>query len=65
MLIVNDGSSALFVLLLLFVNSREELWIIYLVALLYGIALVVGSSARSALLPSVVDEAVLPRPTPP
>jgi MFS family permease len=59
-LLVNDGASAVFVLLLLLVDGREDLWIIYLVALLYGTALVVGSSARSALLPSVVDDEILP-----
>lgn len=59
-LLVNDGASAVLVLLLLFVHSREQLWIIYLVAFLYGIALLVGTSARSALIPSVVDDPLLP-----
>jgi MFS family permease len=59
-LIINDGASALFVLLLLFVQGRGQLWLIYVVALMYGTALVVGSSARSALLPSVVSDEILP-----
>ncbi len=59
-LLVNDGASAAFVLLLLLVQSADELWIIYLVAFLYGIALLVGSSARSALVASVVSDELLP-----
>jgi MFS family permease len=58
-MIVTDVATAGVVLLLLLVDGREDLWLIYLVAFLYGASLVAFSSARSALLPAMVDDELL------
>jgi hypothetical protein len=58
-MIVTDVATAAVVLLLLLVDGREDLWLLYLVAFCYGASLVAFSSARSALLPAMVDEELL------
>ena len=58
-MIVTDLATAAVVLLLLLVDGREDLWLLYVVAFLYGASLVAFSSARSALLPAMVDEELL------
>ena len=58
-MIVTDLATAAVVLLLLLVDGREDLWLLYVVACLYGASLVAFSSARSALLPALVDDEVL------
>jgi hypothetical protein len=55
-MIVNDLATGLMVLLLLLVNGREDVWLIYLVAFLYGTSLTVFFAARSSLLVSMVAE---------
>jgi MFS family permease len=55
-MIVTDVATAAVVLLLLLVDGREDLWLLYVVAFLYGGSLVAFSSARSALLPAMVDD---------
>jgi len=47
------------VLLLLFVHGREQLWLIYAVAALYGAAGVVFGSAQSALLTVMLPDELL------
>jgi MFS family permease len=49
-MIANDVASALAVLCLLFVQDRGDLWIIYVVAALYGLSQQVFFAARSGLL---------------
>ena len=58
-MIVTDIVTAAVVLLLLLVDGREDLWLLYVVAFLYGASLVAFSSARSSLLPAMVDEEML------
>jgi MFS family permease len=58
-MIVVDLATAAVVLLLLFVHDRGDLWLIYLVAVLYGASLILFQSARSALLHTMLDEAQL------
>ena len=58
-MIVTDVATAAVVLLLLLVDGREDLWLLYVVAFLYGASLVAFSSARSALLPAMVDDELL------
>ena len=58
-MIVTDLATAAVVLLLLLVDGREDLWLLYVVAFLYGFSLVAFSSARSALLPAMVDDDLL------
>ena len=58
-MIVTDIATAAVVLLLLLVDGREDLWLLYVVAFLYGASLVAFSSARSALLPAMVDDEML------
>ena len=58
-MIVTDLATAAVVLLLLLVDGREDLWLLYVVAFLYGASLVAFSSARSALLPAMVDDELL------
>ena len=47
------------VLLLLLVDGREDVWLIYLVAVLYGASLLVFQSARSALVFTVLPDELL------
>ena len=47
------------VLLLLFVHGAGQLWLIYLVTALYGAATIVFSSAQSALLRTMLPDALL------
>ena len=55
-MIAVDLATAAAVLLLLFVHDRSDLWLIYLVALLYGGSLILFGSARSAFLHTMLDE---------
>jgi len=58
-MIVVDLATAAALMLLLFVHDRSDLWLIYLVALLYGASLILFQSARSALLHTMLPEAQL------
>jgi MFS family permease len=55
-MIVNDIVTGLMVLLLLYVKGREDVWLIFVVAFLYGVSMTVFFSARSGLLVSMVAE---------
>src|ERR671932_1572511 len=55
-LIVNDLVTAVGVLPLLFVRGPETVWIIYVVAALYGVSQQVFFAARSALLQSMLRD---------
>jgi MFS family permease len=55
-MIAVDLATAAAVLLLLLVHDRGDLWLIYLVALLYGGSLILFGSARSAFLHTMLDE---------
>lgn len=59
LLLVTNVFAGLIVLLLLFVDSPDRVWIIYLVMALYGGAYTVLSSAQSALLPAFVPDELL------
>lgn len=54
-----DLATAGAVLLLLFVHDRGDLWLIYVVGLLYGASLILFGSARSAFLHTMLDESQL------
>ena len=56
-MIVTDLATAAVVLLLLLVDGRGDLWLLYVVAFLYGASLVAFSSARSALLSTMLEDA--------
>jgi MFS family permease len=58
-MIVVDLATAAALLLLLLVHDEGDLWIIYLVALLYGASLILFISARSALLHTMLADAQL------
>jgi MFS family permease len=58
-MIAVDLATAAAVLLLLLVHDRGDLWLIYVVAVLYGASLILFQSARSALLHTMLDEAQL------
>lgn len=58
-LIWGNAISALAVLPLLFVHSRADVWIVYLVALLYGVSFVTLPAALSGLLKEMVPDLVL------
>jgi MFS family permease len=58
-MIVVDLATGAALLLLLFVHDRGDLWLIYLVALLYGASLILFSSARSALLHTMLPDDLL------
>ena len=58
-MIAVDLATAAALLLLLLVHDRGDLWLIYLVALLYGASLILFSSARSALLHTMLPEDLL------
>lgn len=56
LMIVVDLATAAALMLLLLVHDRGDLWVIYLVALLYGASLILFQSARSALLHTMLTE---------
>ena len=55
-MIAVDVATAAALLLLLLVHDRGDLWLIYLVALLYGASLILFGSARSAFLHTMLEE---------
>lgn len=55
-MIVVDIATAAVVLSLLLVDGPEDLWLIYVVAFLYGTSLVMFTSARSALLQTMLPD---------
>ena len=55
-MIVTDVATAAVVLLLLFVDGEEDLWLLYVVAFCYGASLVAFNSARSALLSTMLPD---------
>ncbi len=58
-MIAVDAATAAALLLLLLVHDRSDLWLIDLVALLYGASLILFGSARSAFLHTMLDESQL------
>jgi hypothetical protein len=58
-MVVVDLASAAAVLLLLGVTSADRLWLVYVVALLYGASLAVFQSARSALVHQLLPAELL------
>ncbi len=58
-LIVNDLITGAVVLSLLAVHDRLDIWIIYAVAVVYGVALQVGEAARARLLVTMLQEGLL------
>lgn len=59
LMIVTDIAIGLIVLSLLFVHDRGDLWIIYVVTFLYGLAGDIFAGARSALLRVMLPEELL------
>jgi MFS family permease len=59
LMIVVDVGLAGSMLLLLFVHGREQLWLIYVVAALYGLGFGIAGAARSALLRVMLPEELL------
>lgn len=55
----NDIGTGLVVLSLLFVHDRGDVWIVYVVAALYGVSQQIFFAARSGLLASWLDDDVL------
>jgi MFS family permease len=55
-MIAVDVATGAALLLLLLVHDRGDLWLIYLVALLYGASLILFGSARSAFLHTMLEE---------
>jgi MFS family permease len=55
-MIVNDLVTGSMVLLLLFVHGRQDVWLIFVVAFLYGTSMTIFFSARSGLLVSMIDD---------
>ena len=55
-MIAVDLATAAALLLLLLVHDEGDLWLIYLVAVLYGASLILFQSARSALLHTMLSE---------
>jgi MFS family permease len=58
-MIVTDLASCVVVLLLLLVRDVRDVWLLFVVAFLYGASLVFFQSARSALLPAMLPEHLL------
>jgi MFS family permease len=58
-LIVTNVASALMLLPLLAVRDRQDVWIIYLVAALYGFSIIATSSALNGLLKELLAEELL------
>jgi MFS family permease len=59
LMIVSDCVLGAFVLVLLFVHDRSDAWLIYAVALAYGVVGTVFSPARAALLKIMLPEELL------
>ena len=59
LLIINDSATGLLVALLLLVHGRSEVWLIYLVATLYGLSGQIYRAARGGLLHSMVPDELL------
>ena len=59
LMIVSDCVLGAFVLVLLFVHNRSDAWLIYAVALAYGVVGTVFSPARAALLKTMLPEELL------
>jgi MFS family permease len=55
-LIINDSLAGLAIALLLFVHSRSEIWLIYVVAAAYGVSGLVYRAARGGLLHSMCTD---------
>ncbi len=58
-LVVNDCVTGIVVLLLIFVHSRHQVWLIYLVTAVYGYSGLVYRAARGGLLHSMVADELL------
>jgi MFS family permease len=58
-LIANDLATGAVVLALLAVHDRGDVWIVYVVALLYGFSNTVGAAARGGLVAGLVPEDLL------
>jgi MFS family permease len=59
LLIATYSAEAVGVLALLFVHTRDDVWIIYAVTLFYGAAGTIAQSARSALLTTTLPQELL------
>lgn len=59
LLVATNVSLAAVVLLLLLVHGRDEVWLLYAVAALYGLAFSLLGSARAALLKSMLPDELL------
>ncbi len=59
LLIVNDSLTGLVVALLLLVHGRSDVWLIYLVAAIYGLSGQIYRAARGGLLHSMVPDELL------
>lgn len=60
-MVATDLATGAVVLLLLLVHDRQDLWVIYLVAFLYGLSMFLFQSARSALVHGMLPEDQLGR----
>jgi MFS family permease len=58
-LMASHGALAVVMLLLLFVDGREDLWLIYLVAFLYGVGGAFSYPARNGLLKTILPDELL------
>lgn len=58
-MVVTDVVTAAAVLLLLAVNGPEDLWLLYVVAFIYGSSLIAFQSARSALMHTMLPDHLL------
>jgi MFS family permease len=59
LLLLGNAGVGLLVLLLLFVHSSQQVWLIYAVLFLYGVGSSMNSSADMALLPQLAPEELL------
>jgi MFS family permease len=60
LLIVANVISAVYLLSLLTVNGRSEIWIIYIVMFIYGVGNGLFDAAQAAIIPNLIDGDVLP-----
>lgn len=58
-LVINDAVTALSIALLLLVHNRHDVWLIYVVAGVYGISGLIYRAARGGLLHSMVPDELL------